>query len=404
MSIKELLVLYALALALLVIGFRTVERSALGLKNLRWLKAAFGVVCGGLILALFRSSASPFFTVIAPHLAVFSALVLFHQAINDVLELNERYISLSMVLGLALLSGLIVFTGGHPNVAMRIFTLDSAEALQASLSVVVLFRYRNSRLHSPVRLTGYLTACIVILHLFRIVLTGVQPPQFDLAELGAAQAFILSLNFILGLGAGFSLIWLAVCRQRNQLCALALTDGLTGLLNRRAFEEILEQELADAQLRGTETALVLIDVDFFKSINDEHGHSAGDEIIRRISSILRAGARVSDRVGRLGGDEFSIMLPDTDLSQASMIAERICRQSESRNGRRLTVSVGLAVSSITDTPESLLKKADAALYNSKRSGRNMVTSHPPPRTGLPSKRGSRPARSLWCRATSRKAR
>jgi diguanylate cyclase (GGDEF)-like protein len=403
MSIKELLVAYALALALLAIGCRTVERSALGLKNLRWLKAAFGVVCAGLILALFRSSVSPFFTVIAPHLAVFSALVLFHQAINDVLELNERYISLSMVLGSALLAGLIVFTGGHANVAMRIFTLDSAEALQASLSVVVLFRYRNSRLHSPVRLTGYLTASIVILHLFRIVLTGVQPPQFDLAELGAAQAFILSLNFILGIGAGFSLIWLAVCRQRNQLCALALTDGLTGLLNRRAFEEILEQELADAQLRGTETALVLIDVDFFKSINDELGHSAGDEIIRRISSILRAGARASDRVGRLGGDEFSIMLPDTDLAQASMIAERICRQAESLNGRRLTVSVGLAVSSITDTPDSLLKKADAALYNSKRSGRNMVTSHPP-RMGLPSKRGSRTARSVSCRATSRKAR
>jgi diguanylate cyclase (GGDEF)-like protein len=246
-------------------------------------------------------------------------------------------------------------------------------------------------------------AGMVIIHLFRIALTSVQPPQIDLTELGAVQASILFLNFILGLSAGLSLIWLAVCRQRNQLHALALTDGLTGLLNRRAFEETLQREMDDAQLRGSETGLVLIDLDFFKSINDEHGHPVGDEIIRRISSILQVGARVSDAVGRLGGDEFIIMLRDTDLPQASIIAERICRQVESLNGLRLTVSVGLAISSVTDTPESLLKKADAALYNSKRSGRNMVTCHPP-RIGLSLRRSSRPVRSLWCRTVSRRVR
>jgi diguanylate cyclase (GGDEF)-like protein len=403
MSIRNLLAGYALALALFALGCRTIERSAIGLKGVGWLKAAFGVACAGTILALFRSSVSPFFSVVIPHLAVFSALVLLHQAINDVLELSQRYISLSVAFGLALLSGLLVFTGTHANVEIRIFIIDLAEALQAALSVLVLLRCRNSALRSPIRLTGYLMAGIVIIHLFRIALTSIQPPQIDLTELGVIQASILFLNFILGLSAGLSLIWLAVCRQRNQLHALALTDGLTGLLNRRAFEETLQREMADAQLRGSETGLVLIDLDFFKSINDEHGHPVGDEIIRRISSILQVGARVSDAVGRLGGDEFIIMLRDTDLAQASIIAERICRQVESLNGLRLTVSVGLAISSVTDTPESLLKKADAALYNSKRSGRNMVTCHPP-RIGLSLRRSSRPVRSLWCRTVSRRAR
>jgi diguanylate cyclase (GGDEF)-like protein len=403
MSIRNLLAGFAIALALLAIGCRTIERSATGLKGVRWLKIAFGVVCAGIIPALFRSWAPPFFSVIIPHLAVFLALVLFHQAVNDVLELNQRYLSLSAACGLALLSGLIVFAGGYANVEMRILTIDSAEALQATLSVLVLFRFRNSRLRSPVRLTGYLMACIVVIHLFRIVLTTVQPPQNDLTELSAGQAFILFLNFTLGLSAGLSLIWVAICRQRNQLHALMLTDGLTGLLNRRAFEEILELELADAQVRGRETGLVLVDLDFFKSINDEHGHSVGDEVIRRISSTLQSGARASDAVGRLGGDEFIIMLRDTSLPEASTVAERIRQQVQSLKGLRLTVSVGLAISSATDVPESLLKKADEALYNSKRSGRNLVTSHTA-QIGWPLRRRSRQARSLWCRARSRRIR
>lgn len=379
MSMRALLAGYAVTLALFVFGCLVIERSAIGLKGVRSLKAAFGVACAGIVFALFRSLAPPIFSIVIPPLAIFSALVLTHQAINDVLDLNRRYLPLSVALGLAALIGLVTFTLIHPNVDLRIYTMDTADALQAGLSLVVLFRCRNSKLRFPIRTTGYLIAGILMLHLLRIVRTIVLSPGVDITQLGTLDAFFIFFNFILGLSAALSLIWLSFCVQRNKLEALALTDGLTGLLNRRAFEETLQREMVYSQLHSKCTGLVLIDLDLFKSVNDDHGHPVGDEVIRRISSALETGTRGSDALARFGGEEFIMMLHDTDLPQALMVAERVRQKVESLRGLpagvHITASIGVAVSSSTDTPESLLKKADDALYDSKRSGRNTVTCH-----------------------------
>lgn len=403
MSMRDLLAGYAVTLALFVIGCLVIERSGIGLKGLRWLKAAFGVACAGVVLAIFRSSVYPFVSIIIPHLTIFVALVLIHQAINDVLELNRRYLAFSLALGVAALIGLSFFTFVHPNVGLRVYTVDTADALQAGMTSLVLFRCRNFALLSPIRATGCIMAAIAAVHVLRILRSSVHTPQINLAQISPFQAFVLFFDFVLGLGAGLSLIWLSFCSHRDKLQALAHTDGLTGLLNRRAFEETLQSELASAQLQGRSTGLVLIDLDFFKTINDDHGHPVGDEVIRRISSVLRAGARASDILGRLGGDEFIMMLRDADLPQASMVAERICQQIESLDampaGVRITASVGVSVSNSTDTLESLLMKTDEALYNSKRSGRNMVTCHSV-RVRSAWLRHGRPAASFWRRARS----
>jgi diguanylate cyclase (GGDEF)-like protein len=379
MSMRDLLAGYAVTLALFVVGCLVIERNAPGLKGVRWLKIAFGVACAGLVLAISRSWAPPFFSIILPHLAVFSALVFIHQAINDVLDLNRRYLHFSLAVGLAALIGLVTFTVIYPNVGMRIYTVDTADALQAGLTTLVLFQCRNAGLRSQIRTAGYLIGGIAVIHLLRIMQTIVHPPHIDLVKLDTFQAFFIFFIFILGLSAGLSLIWLSFCSQRNKLQALAHTDGLTGLLNRRAFEETLHRELIYAQRCGQDTGLVLIDLDFFKSINDTHGHAVGDEVIRRASAALQIGTRGSDALARFGGEEFIAMLRDMDLLQASMIAERIRQQVESLRGLpvglHITASIGVAVSSSTDTLESLLKKADDALYDSKRSGRNTVTCH-----------------------------
>jgi diguanylate cyclase (GGDEF)-like protein len=379
MSLRDLLVGYAVTLALFVVGCLVIERNAPGLKGIRWLKIAFGVACAGIVLAISRSWAPPFFSIVIPHLAVFSALVLIHQAINDVLDLKQRYLPFSLAVGFASLIGLVTFTLIYPNVGMRIYTLDTADALQTGLTTVVLFRCRNAALRIPIRTTGYLIGGMAVIHVLRIVQTILHPPHIDLVKLDTFQAFFVFFIFILGLGTGLSLLWLSFCSQRNKLQALAHTDGLTGLLNRRAFEETLHRELLYAQRCGRDTGLVLIDLDFFKSINDSHGHAVGDEVIRRASAALQIGTRGSDALARFGGEEFIAMLRDMDLLQASMIAERIRQQVESLRdlpaGLNITASIGVAVSSPTDTPESLLKKADDALYHSKRSGRNTVTCH-----------------------------
>jgi diguanylate cyclase (GGDEF)-like protein len=371
---------YAATVALFVLACFVIKRSAPDLKGMRSIRITYSVVFVAIVLAMSRPMAPPLVSIVLPHLAVFAALVLIHQSTYDILELEDRHLRFSFALGFAGLVGLLTFTVAYPSVSLRIYCIDTADAIQAGLTMVVLFRSRNAALRFPIRATGTLMAALGVLHLLRIARTVVEPPSFDLLQLGTFQAFFIFFNFVLGLSAGLSLIWLSFCAQRNTLQTLALTDGLTGLLNRRAFEETLRRELTYAHRHGRGTGLVLIDLDFFKDVNDAHGHPVGDEVIRRVSSVFHHFTRGSDALARFGGEEFILMLRDTDRFQASMVAERVREQVESLVDLpadiRITASIGVAISTSSDTPESLFKKADDALYDSKRAGRNTVTCHP----------------------------
>ena len=162
--------------------------------------------------------------------------------------------------------------------------------------------------------------------------------------------------------------------------ALAVTDELTGLYNRRYFDRHLSLMLEKAQEQERDMAVILIDMDFFKSVNDTHGHDTGDAVLREFADRLRRNIRGVDLACRFGGEEFVVLMPDTDWRQAQSVAERV-RQSVADKGfatgnlrpLALTVSVGLALNeSETDTPEVMLKRADVALYRAKREGRNRV--------------------------------
>ncbi|MCL4810659.1 MAG: diguanylate cyclase [Thermoanaerobaculia bacterium] len=161
---------------------------------------------------------------------------------------------------------------------------------------------------------------------------------------------------------------------------LALTDPLTGLANRRAFEEALEAELARAGRHGRPASLLFLDLDHFKAVNDSHGHAAGDEILSGFAAVLRRGCRRGDLAARIGGEEFAVLLPMTGRVPATLVAERIRRATE---GHALgqTVSVPVTVSvGVASTEEGteafevsrLLRRADAALYRAKAEGRNRV--------------------------------
>ena len=169
-------------------------------------------------------------------------------------------------------------------------------------------------------------------------------------------------------------------RSVNNTLALAVTDQLTGLYNRRYFDRHLALLLDKAQQQGRDMALMLIDMDFFKAVNDTHGHDTGDLVLQEFADRLRRNIRGVDLACRFGGEEFVVLMPDTDWRQAQGVAERV-RQAvaergfETASGRPLTVtvSVGLALNeSEADTPELMLKRADIALYRAKREGRNRV--------------------------------
>jgi two-component system cell cycle response regulator len=162
--------------------------------------------------------------------------------------------------------------------------------------------------------------------------------------------------------------------------ALAVTDELTGLYNRRYFERHLNVMLGKAQEQGRDLALMILDIDHFKAVNDNHGHDIGDAVLREFSARLRRNIRGVDLACRLGGEEFVVIMPDTDIASADAVAERVRqaiaeREFEVGAMRPLTVTVSIGVSRIemrADTPEVLLKRADLALYRAKREGRNRV--------------------------------
>ncbi|MEP7239544.1 MAG: PleD family two-component system response regulator [Devosia sp.] len=162
--------------------------------------------------------------------------------------------------------------------------------------------------------------------------------------------------------------------------ALAVTDELTGLYNRRYFDRHLSLMLDKAREQDRDMAVMLIDMDFFKQVNDTHGHDAGDVVLREFSQRLRRNIRGVDLACRFGGEEFVVLMPDTDYRQAQGVAERVRsavaeRGFEASGGRSLAVtcSVGVALNEHSlDTPEMILKRADIALYRAKREGRNRV--------------------------------
>jgi diguanylate cyclase (GGDEF)-like protein len=177
--------------------------------------------------------------------------------------------------------------------------------------------------------------------------------------------------------------------ERRQLQAelerLAITDDLTGLFNSRHFYDRLRKELDRAVRYGQPLALILMDIDHFKDYNDTHGHLEGDKILASLGKCLRAGLRSIDSAYRYGGEEFTVILPNSGLSDATHVAERLRQRLEKLRFpsvdagiNRVTVSMGVTILLRGDRLADFVKRADQAMYLSKERGRNRITALPMP--------------------------
>ena len=159
---------------------------------------------------------------------------------------------------------------------------------------------------------------------------------------------------------------------------LAITDGLTGLLNRRQFFELAEREFARCQRYRRPLSAIMVDIDTFKAINDRHGQLAGDLVMQAVAEHCKRQLRKVDLVGRYGGDEIVIVLPETDLHAASGVAQRLLvaiTQSPLAFGEdllKISISAGVAPGNGSATLTALLHRADEALYEAKQAGRNRI--------------------------------
>lgn len=162
----------------------------------------------------------------------------------------------------------------------------------------------------------------------------------------------------------------------------ATVDALTGLRNRRWFDDVLERQLKRAVFNQQPTSLIMLDIDHFKLVNDKYGHTAGDQVLSTIGVAVHAGVRPTDLSARYGGEEFVIILPDTPLSGAELVAERLRKKIETTDisienyadALKITISLGVATSTLEEPARSLVNRADNALYRAKENGRNQVIS------------------------------
>ena len=233
------------------------------------------------------------------------------------------------------------------------------------------------------RLPGYLYILLLTGQIStRSVVIGLEAGADDYVRKPADEAELLAR-----LAAGRRIVRLEQSlRDANaQIQRLSITDPLVDTFNRRYLNEQLMQEVEQARRQPRALSAILADLDFFKSINDQHGHQVGDDVLKNFVALARSAIRENiDWVARYGGEEFVVVLPDTDLAQAVKVAEKLrelCAGSVLRtlSGEvRYTASFGVAALDSSPGPngaaaEALLRQADAALYRSKREGRNRVT-------------------------------
>jgi diguanylate cyclase (GGDEF)-like protein len=218
-------------------------------------------------------------------------------------------------------------------------------------------------------------------------------PSALVAELGTPYLLILPkvVNVIAGCVVFCLLLlrWLpSAVKEHSQseqtvddLKTLAAVDGLTGLYNRRHFETLSQAEWARFQRYLRPLSILIIDIDYFKSVNDRFGHDIGDLALKAISKVCNSAKRNSDIAARIGGEEFALLLPETNEVAARVVAERFCQMVRAWSSRvqdeelRITVSIGVACATVSMAGlGALMKKGDRALYMAKQAGRDRVAS------------------------------
>lgn len=278
---------------------------------------------------------------------------------------------------------------------------DFVLAVQTALSSIVLLTTRDDETLWPRRVMGAFLGFYSTVEFARVgvyLATGVLPDRAaPWVETASGIVYVVSCSVL-----PMNFIWMQNARLHAHMARQMTTDALTRLLNRRGLNAAGELEVARYTREGRDFAVTLMDIDHFKQLNDTFGHPGGDQVLGEAAWLLRSLVRKSDTVGRLGGEEFVILLPGTPAAGAAKLVENLRvaleRHTFSIDGQNvnITASFGLAVSAGRSdlTWESLLSEADQALYRAKNDGRNLCRLYQP---GIGAQPLSSPSDSGWSR-------
>jgi diguanylate cyclase (GGDEF)-like protein len=281
---------------------------------------------------------------------------------------------------------LLYFTEVSASHEGRTIAISTALIIIASRAALLLRRKAPPACSLSCRFTEYIFWAMAGMTLARLVGTIYFPPASSLSP-GALNAavFLAYAGFIIVSTLG--IMWMEIESLQSDLVRAARFDSLTGLYNRGTFLEEFEREVSRCVRGAPAFSLAMFDLDRFKRLNDEFGHPFGDRVLKSFADVLRAGIRKHDTVGRYGGEEFALLMPNTGKETALRVAERLRRDLEARgitvDGKRIDVTVSGGVSAFGEEGEdwdALLIAADRALYEAKNAGRNRIVSASTPGT------------------------
>jgi diguanylate cyclase (GGDEF)-like protein len=289
----------------------------------------------------------------------------------------------ALVTGLSC-AGLIFFIVGYDSVAMRVLVYSIGQSAPLALTLTLLFSSRDGRASPGARLAGGIACLIIVLYAIRAIgnLVGI---DFSFMHSSLAQGGLTLALIFLSMALNFGFLLMAIDRLRNEVADLALLDDLTGVGNRRQLVQRLSEECSRSERSGEPFALLVIDLDGFKQINDTFGHAAGDACLQHFTLMAQTRLRPGDLLARTGGDEFCIVLPSSTLREGAMIARRVldvCRQdAEGCAGDEIPIAVSIGVAQWTREtgafPDRLIAAADHALYAAKKEGKNRYAAYDP---------------------------
>lgn len=263
----------------------------------------------------------------------------------------------------------------HPDTGKRLIALSLVVACQQGQIALFLYRNRSPTLRIPILSMTLILAGLCISNTIRFVEVAIYGAPHNYLNAGPFLAWILISNSCLQLGAMVSFVWMTAAMLRGKLEVQAVTDPLTGALNRRGIERAAEQSILICTKDSVPLSAAVIDLDDFKQINDSFGHHCGDAALIAVAACLRNQLRPDDILARIGGDEFAVLLPRTSLTQASTIIERIrvsIAATEIVYGDILTrVSASFGVAELNSPGqdwEQLFMRCDKALYEEKNAG------------------------------------
>ncbi|RYG56484.1 GGDEF domain-containing protein, partial [bacterium] len=276
---------------------------------------------------------------------------------------------------------LLIFTFWVHNLPVRIVLIAACLVYTTSLSAWRLLRGRSIPVSRRLMGIGFLV--VAGSQVVRIIGTALDPPQTpELFSESLADSTTFLVGFIAVVMLTFLFALMVNDHTAQELRRLATHDSLTKTFNRSAFEGFARQAIEQSLRKGDELSLLLFDIDHFKSINDTHGHQAGDVALRQMAKLANQCLRSQDIFGRYGGEEFAVLLPGTEAAGAYLVAERIRRTLEGATFHDdgtdfcLTISGGIAQLNHTGQTSTekrltaLFRAADEALYDAKKSGRN----------------------------------